>query len=162
VGALAFSATLLLRIDAWIASRPIADVSEHYARIRAMEERRSWFGRGNPKSFMLLARHAADSGDLDTALLDYRRSIDIFETSAAYYELGRLHERREEWGPALQAYEDALALDPDSRPALKRSAAMLLLGGDEAEARERARRARELEIGASPAEANPRSDSTGY
>jgi hypothetical protein len=99
VGALAFSATLLLRIDAWIASRPIADVSEHYARIRAMEERRSWFGRGNPKSFMLLARHAAEQGDLDTALLDYRRSLDIFATSAAYYEPGGPESSRSERHP---------------------------------------------------------------
>ena len=80
--------------------------------------------------------------------MEVREYVDIFATKAAYYELGRLHERRQEWGEALQAYERALARDPDYRPALKRSAAMLLRRGDqgdEQEARDRARRARELE-----------------
>jgi tetratricopeptide (TPR) repeat protein len=42
----------------------------------------------------------------------YEHSVELFETTAAWFAVGGLHAKQEQWAPAAAAYEKAAAIDP--------------------------------------------------
>jgi hypothetical protein len=105
-------------------------------RFRTSIERSAWIGRTSPRHHVGLAELALDAGDLEGARRELDRSLALYPTAAAWAALGRWHEESREWREALDAYEQALALDANHADALVRTGQIWLRLGEPARARE--------------------------
>jgi tetratricopeptide (TPR) repeat protein len=82
---------------------------------------------GNPKCFYDRGHTYFDLGQLDEAEKDFESALRLDDSYAdAWAELGTLRRVREQWKPALEAYDHALAARPDWTLALSNKAATLL------------------------------------
>lgn len=70
-----------------------------------------------------------NSGDTDGAIRRLRELMDAFpETKAeAYYLLGNAYRKRGDWQGALNNYQEAISLDPESPAAEARKMALDIL-----------------------------------
>lgn len=70
-----------------------------------------------------------NSGDTDGAIRRLRELMDAFpETKAkAYYLLGNAYRKRGDWQGALNNYQEAISLDPESPAAEAREMALDIL-----------------------------------
>jgi tetratricopeptide (TPR) repeat protein len=56
---------------------------------------------------------AAKKGSIDDAQKNLQKAVEIFPRYAtAWYELGKVHERRDHWAEARKCYEEAITADP--------------------------------------------------
>ena len=75
----------------------------------------------NVAPLMAKAAERAAAGDVDEAILRYRRVLQIDpRCDAACVELGTLFEKREQFGPAIEQYRRASQVNPQNTVALER------------------------------------------
>jgi hypothetical protein len=103
---------------------------------RAAADRLDLLGQASAEMRLRLGRAYLERGDLGTARLCLRRSVEIHPTSWGWVGLGDAHARAEEWRDAADAYAKALEIDPGHVVANFHAAAVALELGQ----RERARR----------------------
>lgn len=101
-----------------------------FARLGVAARRLAMVGRDGPRIHVALGRLAARRGDEATALAEYRRSLALHPTPEAWIGIGKVHEARRALEPARDAYQAALALDPEDATALDHLAGVWLALGD--------------------------------
>jgi tetratricopeptide (TPR) repeat protein len=108
-----------LSIFAWIATtweREIgyrrAYAAKDVARLELASQRLAALGRDGPQIHLALGRLMARQGRTDEAVREFRRSLALTPTPAAWLGLGRIHHQRGELAEAAAAYRAALAIDP--------------------------------------------------
>ena len=115
-----------------------------FARVQKAMDRLSRAGRDSPKLHLLLGHaHARDGRDV-RAMEEYERSVELYETAAAWLAVGMLHAKQEKWAPAAAAYENAVASDPRQEQAYFRLGLALLQLDQPERARDSFGRAAEL------------------
>ncbi|MCG8588049.1 MAG: tetratricopeptide repeat protein [Proteobacteria bacterium] len=110
-------------------------------RARTAAKRLAWLGRDGPAIHTELARQWMRRSDLDRAEAEFRKSLALYPTAAAWFGLGELYAKRRDWSRALEAYDEALALQSGHAGALYRSGLVLLEQGRPSEAIPRLERA---------------------
>lgn len=100
-------------------------------------ERRAWLGRDSPEMRLLIGVHAMQSGDLERAQRQAERGLRLHPTADLWRLDGELAELAGDQDRALRAFDEAIALEPDSAPAYYQSGRQLAQRGrlDEALAR---------------------------
>jgi tetratricopeptide (TPR) repeat protein len=86
----------------------------------------------NPEAARLLqsAADAESHGNLDQAIADLRKAVDLDPSSAiALLKLGDAYFRKQDYGAATQPLQRAAELSPDSLPGPLAAQAYLLLAG---------------------------------
>ncbi len=76
-------------------------------------------GQDGPHVHAALGRLLLRRGEAEAALAEFRRSLALQPTAAAWAGVARLHELRGEWAAARDACLAALALDPGHAPATR-------------------------------------------
>ena len=94
--------------------------SDDWVRVQAAGKRLSWVGRADEVLHFELARHAVARKELDWAIHEANRSIEIRPHANTWYLLGNLYELAERWSDAADAYEEAHALSPSNLATLQR------------------------------------------
>jgi tetratricopeptide (TPR) repeat protein len=102
---------------------------------RASFERLRWLGRESPRQHMALARLSLRGGDEPQARAWLERGVALYPTPEGWKALGGLHAGRRP-KLALDAYREAVELDPSDWQALSGAGVSLLRLGRPAEARE--------------------------
>ncbi len=97
------------------------------ARARVAADRLQFLGRDGPRLRNALGRLEERLGHPEAAAAEYRRSLALLPSPAAWAGLGRLADRRGDLAAARAAYASALALDPD-RAAVRRRLDQLAAG----------------------------------
>ena len=109
--------------------RRAVDPEDRHRLYTALELLR-WIGRDNPGARYNLGILALRGNDLDTAIHELERSIELGPTLLSRIALGTAHQRGGNWEAALAANTAALELDPNSVPALTQAAHLKLKLGD--------------------------------
>ena len=122
VGALGLAVNL---IDVWERAQLVKPDLE-VERVRTGVERLAWLGRESPFARTRLAKQLAQRGDDAEAMAEFRRANQLAPTAEAWRGIGLLHERAEELEEAAEAYEAALALEPERRSLRYRAGAAWL------------------------------------
>jgi cytochrome c-type biogenesis protein CcmH/NrfG len=73
-----------------------------------------WVGRESVQKHVLVARLGEKNGRDEFAIAQYRRSIELFPSVDAWDGLGAVYMHQGRFELALDAYEHAIALKPDS------------------------------------------------
>jgi cytochrome c-type biogenesis protein CcmH/NrfG len=81
-----------------------------------------WVGRESVGLHLEAARVSEQNGRVDSAIDHYRRSIELFPNADGWEGLGRAYARQGQLERTLDAYEHALALEPESPRLLFRRA----------------------------------------
>jgi hypothetical protein len=115
-----------------------------FDRLRVAAERLRWVARDQPDVRYNLGMQAVREGDLDGARRELRRSLELSESSTGWEALGLVEQRDGRLDRALSAWTAALAIDPDSLPALVGSAGVWQRRGETQRARAALERALEL------------------
>jgi hypothetical protein len=97
-------------------------------RARQAAERLRFFGRDGPHLRNALGRLEERRGAQEAALREYRRSLELQPTPAAWTGVGRIADQRGDRNTARQAYAAALALDP-ARDSVRRRLDQILSDG---------------------------------
>jgi tetratricopeptide (TPR) repeat protein len=108
---------------------------------RAAFERLRWLGRESPRQHMALARLSLRGGDDQEARAWLERGVALYPTSEGWKALAGLHAGKGRPKLALDAYREAVALDPSDWQALSGAGVSLLRLGRPEEARELLERA---------------------
>jgi len=108
---------------------------------RAIVERLRWLGRESPRQHMALARLSLRAGNEEQARASFERAIALYPTAEAWKALASLHAGKGRPKLALEAYQEAIALDPADGQALFGAGGSLLRLGRPEEARELLERA---------------------
>jgi tetratricopeptide (TPR) repeat protein len=103
--------------DAWEREVGVNRSLEDLPRLRRAVDRLAWIGRDPPALRREIGAHLAWEGQLDEALAEYRRSLELFPSVEAWIGIGRVEAHRGRWREALEAFEAALALHPDHQGA---------------------------------------------
>ena len=82
-----------------------------FARVQKAVDRLSRTGRDSPKLHLQLGHAHARAGRDARALEHYERSIELYETAPAWFAVGTLRAKQEQWAPAAAAYEKAATID---------------------------------------------------
>jgi tetratricopeptide (TPR) repeat protein len=107
-----------------------------YAKASAILDRLAWVGHDRSNSRMRLATRFAREGDIDAAVLNMERSVELRPLAEGYFRLGAIQEHDDQrLEDALMSYDKALALDPDHVNALKRAGGLALRLDRSSEAR---------------------------
>jgi tetratricopeptide (TPR) repeat protein len=114
-------------------------------RARAAADRMRRIGMDSPEHHMILARLYSDRGEVPDMRRELEVSLRSYPTEQAWRLLGALDERVGHWDAALADHRAALALAPDSVPALVGSARALSALGRGSEASELMDRAARLD-----------------
>jgi len=114
------------------------------ARFELSVERRAWIGRDSPDLRLLLGARAMQQGDLERARRELDRGMHLRPTVDLWRLQGELAELAGDHDRALEAFEAAIALDPESAPAYYQSGLQLAHRGRFDEALERLERANAL------------------
>lgn len=81
----------------------------------------------NPEEAMNRANQSFTSGDLDRALFNYIRVIELDDqNTTALVKIGNIHYQRGNYSISYQAYQSAIQIDPQQGEALKGSGMILL------------------------------------
>ncbi len=80
-------------------------------RVRRAMDRLAWLGRESPKLHMALGRVLERKQREGLALAEYEQSLALYPSAPAWFAIGALHLKRQEWAPAAEAFEDGVALD---------------------------------------------------
>lgn len=110
-------------------------------RVEIAAARLAWVGRDGPRIHHALGKLLQHRGDSEGAMTQYRRSIDLWPTEAAWRSIGKLHEAAKKLDEARAAYEAALAIDPNHASCLDDLAHVLAAQGRLDEAVKMQRRA---------------------
>ncbi len=114
------------------------------ARARTAVERLAWIGRDGPTVHREIGRQLARLDQRDAARSAFEASLALHPTPATWHAIAALAESGEDWPGALEAYDQALALDPTDTLSLYRSGLAYLELGEPARAEELLTRAVEL------------------
>jgi len=98
-------------------------------RVEIAEKRLAWVGRDGPRIHQALGKMFQHRGDSAAAMAQYRRSIELWPTEAAWRGIGKLHEAANKLDEAQAAYESALAIDPNHASCLDDLAHVLAARG---------------------------------
>jgi tetratricopeptide (TPR) repeat protein len=110
---------------------------------RAALERLRWLGRESPRQHMGLAKLSLSAGDEAQARASLERGIELYPTAEGWKALAGLHAGKGRPKLALEAYREALVLDPEDAQALFGAGASLLRLGEPEQAEELLERAAE-------------------
>lgn len=83
-----------------------------YFRIEQAGQRLAWIGQQDAAIHRYLAALSDARGNQEDAIREYQRSLQIREHPAAFFELGGIRARRNEWNAARDAFEAAYQIDP--------------------------------------------------
>jgi tetratricopeptide (TPR) repeat protein len=87
------------------------------ARVESALLHLSWFGRDSADQRVRLGRLLEERGDAESALAQYRRSLDVYTTPRALGLAAELYEQRGETDAALAAWQEMATLSPErARP----------------------------------------------
>ncbi len=114
-------------------------------RLRTASKRLTWIGRDGPRLHLHMGRLYKQQGNDAAAEREFRRSVELYPSSAAWLALADVLRQKSEWVEASQAYEAALALKPDSANILYRGALVWLERDQPERARQWLERAVELQ-----------------
>jgi superkiller protein 3 len=89
-------------------------------------------GRDNPRFHLVRGDQSLLSGDRSAARKAYAESLSVHETAGAWLRIGLLREEEGRLDQAVEAYQEALELDPEQPDALRRIG-LYWLGRDEPE-----------------------------
>jgi tetratricopeptide (TPR) repeat protein len=80
---------------------------------RAAADRLAWVGRDSVKLRRSLATSLRKRRDVEGAIAQYQRSIEIRPNVPSWYDIAELRAGQRRWREASRAYEHALALNPE-------------------------------------------------
>jgi len=83
------------------------------ARLQRASQNLATLGRDGPQIHVALAKLKAQKGQTQEAILEYRRSLELFPTAAAWMGLGRIYQSRGDFTAAESAYLAAQELKTD-------------------------------------------------
>ena len=91
-----------------------AYAAKDIARLAQASERLAAIGRDGPQIHIALGRLHAQKGNLEAAAKEFRRSLQLQPTAAAWRGLGKIHQARGQYEEAENAYRVAETLAEDS------------------------------------------------
>lgn len=100
------------------------------ARLEVAAQRLAMVGRDGPRIHQAMAKLLQNRGDDAAALAQYRQSLAAWPTVIAWQGIGKIHERAGRFDAAYEAYESALALEPNHASALDDLAHVMAARGD--------------------------------
>jgi len=130
--------------DVWQRSFVISRPNGNVERMIRAANWLAWIGRDPPAVHAYAAALLAERGEPDAAIAEYRRSIELHPTPAAWVGLGRVHASLGDWASASEAYSTALAENPNHLMALVSASEAWMQMGRPDRARESLERARDL------------------
>jgi len=137
IGRAALVAAGCVAVSFWLVSTWEREIGERRAvlsgnleRLSIAARRLSLIGLDGPRIHVSLGGLLARHGDGAAALGEYRRSLALAPTPAAWVGIGKIHESQHDLASARAAYEAAISLDPKHADALDHlSQVWLALGG---------------------------------
>jgi hypothetical protein len=137
IGRAALVAAGCVAVSFWLVSTWEREIGERRAvragdleRLSTASRRLSLIGQDGPRIHVALGGLLARRGYGGAALDEYRKSLALAPTPAAWVGIGKIHESRHELASARAAYEAAISLDPKYAEALDHlSQVWLALGG---------------------------------
>ena len=122
-----------------------AEARSDYAFAGATLDQLGRVGRDNELARLRLGRRLFEQGEVQLALHQFEVSSGLEPTPNAFGGLGRAREAMGELGPALEAYQAGLALEPRNAGLLRRSGFLALRLGQPGRAIELLERSLEFE-----------------
>jgi len=95
-----------------------AIVNGDLPRVEMAAKRLAVVGRDGPRIYQAMAKMLQNRGESEAALAYYRRSIDSWPTVGAWIGMGKIYESGGKLESAREAYESALAIEPNHAGAL--------------------------------------------
>jgi len=83
-----------------------------YARVEQAGRRLTWIGQQDAALYRYLAALSNARGHPEDAIREYRRSLEVRQHPSAWFELGSIHAKRDDWPAARDAFEAAYRIDP--------------------------------------------------
>jgi Flp pilus assembly protein TadD len=137
IGRLAFAALGFVAVACWVVAAWEKEMGGRRAvaagdlgRLELATRRLALVGRDGPRIHVSMGRLLARRGEEEAALGEYRTSLALSPTPAAWVEIGKIHESRRALEAAREAYESAIGLDPGHATALDHLARVWLALGD--------------------------------
>jgi hypothetical protein len=134
---MAFAAVGLLAAAAWVVATWEKEMGQRRAtaagdveRLEVAARRLALLGRDGPRIHVALGGLLAKRGVAQKALAQYEQSLSLAPTAAAWVGIGKLHEDEHKLEAARDAYQAAIALEPQNATALDRLAQVWLGLGD--------------------------------
>jgi tetratricopeptide (TPR) repeat protein len=104
-------------------------------RMRSALARLDWIGRDSANNHLSFGRLLAAQGEPGGAIREYQQSVNLYPTADAWVSLGDLLDEKGLIPQALEAFENAIELAPDSAPIAYRGAAIAAKANDPERAR---------------------------
>ena len=142
-GAVAVALTLVATAEDEFGVRPALETG-NLERLEIAAERLKWMGRDDAELRSHLGAMLLERGDAAGAVRELERSLALHPSAIAWLNLGVERERAGRAGDAVEAYEAALALEPEDVTSLYYAGRASLRTGRVHRARELLERAAEL------------------
>jgi len=104
-------------------------------RMRSALARLDWIGRDSASNHLSFGRLLAAQGEPGGAIREYQQSVNLYPTADAWVSLAELLDEKGMIPQALEAFENAIELAPDSAPIAYRGAAIAVKANDPERAR---------------------------
>ncbi|MCZ6784789.1 MAG: hypothetical protein O7G30_15940 [Proteobacteria bacterium] len=101
-------------LDTWEREFAIKRAGTDVERILRSSQRLAWIRRDSPLLHTHLGNLLASQGQLETALDEFARSVELHATAEAWIGIGKIHASQERWSEASEAFGSAIAIDPEN------------------------------------------------
>lgn len=98
-------------------------------RLEIAEKRLALVGRDGPRIHQAMGKLLQNRGNSEAAMKQYRKSLELWPTLAAWRSIGKMQETAGKLDDALAAYESALAIEPNHASCLDDYAHVLAARG---------------------------------